>query len=90
MHRHAAAALGPLGTEAEAVLVALAVAGRDLSLKLNELSGRTRLPTGHVGRHLRTLERHHLARYGAGAWRVTGRGFRHAAEIAGDRVPLSQ
>lgn len=90
MHRHAAALLGPLGGEAESVLVALAAVGQEISLKLNDLSGRTGLPTGHVGRHLRTLERDRLVRYGAGAWQVTGRGMRHAAEIAGDQIPLAQ
>jgi len=64
----------PLSAEAGTVLVALVSSGSDQGLKLNDLSQRTGLPTGHVGRHLRTLERDRLARYGAGAWRATARG----------------
>lgn len=69
-----------LGPEAEAVLATLAVKGLDASTKLNDLAKATGLPTGHVGRHLRTLERDRLARYGCGAWAATHRGVRYAAE----------
>ena len=69
----------PLSAEAGTVLVALVSSGSEQGLKLNELSQRTGLPTGHVGRHLRTPERDRLARYGAGAWRATTRGEDHPA-----------
>ena len=69
----------PLSAEAGTVLMALVSAESHQGLKLNELSQRTGLPTGHVGRHLRTLERDRLARYGAGAWRATARGEDHPA-----------
>jgi DNA-binding IclR family transcriptional regulator len=88
MNRTAAAQLAPLGHEAALVLVVLAACGPDGSLKLNELAGHTALPTGHVGRHLRTLERHRLVRYLSGAWQATGRGIRHASDISDDLAPL--
>jgi DNA-binding IclR family transcriptional regulator len=69
----------PLSEEAGTVLMALVSAPAEHGLKLNELASRTGLPTGHVGRHLRTLERDRLARYGAGAWRATARGADHPA-----------
>lgn len=78
MNRNAASLLAPLGHEAEAVLAVLAAGGHDASVKLNDLAAATGLPTGHVGRHLRTLERDRLARYGRGAWAATDRGLRHA------------
>jgi len=71
-----------LGPEAEAVLATLADKGLDVSVKLNDLAHATGLPTGHVGRHLRTLERDRLARYGCGAWAATHRGVRHATDVA--------
>ena len=67
----------PLSAEAGAVLAALVTAGGARGLRLNELSARTGLPTGHVGRHLRTLERDRLARYSVGLWRATARGEDH-------------
>ena len=73
----------------EAVLSALATSGLDARTKLNDLSAATSLPTGHVGRHLRTLERDRLARYEAGAWLPTQRGLRHAADFAGDLLPAA-
>jgi DNA-binding IclR family transcriptional regulator len=69
----------PLNAEAGTVLMALVSAGSEQGLKLNDLSQRTGLPTGHVGRHLRTLERDRLARYSAGCWRATARGEDHPA-----------
>jgi DNA-binding IclR family transcriptional regulator len=78
MNRNASALLAPLHPEVESVLATMTVNGPDVSLKLNDLCGRTGLPTGHVGRHLRTLERDRLVRYSAGAWQATLRGMRHA------------
>jgi DNA-binding IclR family transcriptional regulator len=72
--------LAPLPAEAEAVLMALTVDRPPNGLKLNDISARTGLPTGHVGRHLRTLERDRLARYEGGAWHPTLRGLRHPVE----------
>lgn len=69
----------PLSAEAGAVLMTLVNAGSDHGLRLNELAQRTGLPTGHVGRHLRTLERDRLARYSVGSWRATPRGEDHPA-----------
>jgi DNA-binding IclR family transcriptional regulator len=89
MNHNDVAQLGPLGDEAEGVLVALAACGPDASLKLNDLSHRTGLPTGHVGRHLRTLERDRLVRYLSGAWQATGRGIRRAADDSDGVVSLS-
>src|SRR3954453_3127937 len=67
MNRNASALLAPLHPEVESVLATMTADGPDVSLKLNDLCGRTGLPTGHVGRHLRTLERDRLVRYSAGA-----------------------
>jgi len=78
MDRNASALLAPLHPEVESVLATITADGPESSLKLNDLSGRTGLPTGHVGRHLRTLERDRLVRYSAGAWQPTLRGMRHA------------
>ena len=83
MNRNAASLLAPLHEEVEAVLAVLAIGGADISLKLNDLSSATGLPTGHVGRHLRTLERDRLVRYISGAWQPTLRGVRYAA-LRGD------
>ena len=69
----------PLSAEAGTVLVALVNAGTGNGLRLNDLAQRTGLPTGHVGRHLRTLERDRLARYSVGSWRATPRGEDHPA-----------
>ena len=90
MHRNAASLLAAsLGHEVEAVLSVLAVNGPDTRLKLNDLSGATGLPTGHVGRHLRTLERDRLVEYACGAWLPTPRGVRHALDVADDMLPLA-
>jgi hypothetical protein len=72
--------VGPLAPEVAAVLGALSGNPPESGLKLNDLSAATGLPTGHVGRHLRTLERDRLARYGAGVWHATVRGRRHVAQ----------
>jgi DNA-binding IclR family transcriptional regulator len=69
----------PLSAEAGTVLMVLVRAAAGTGLRLNELSARTGLPTGHVGRHLRTLERDRLARYSVGMWRATARGEDHPA-----------
>jgi DNA-binding IclR family transcriptional regulator len=71
-----------LSSQAGAVLMAIANDPDPLGLRLNDLSGVTGLPTGHVGRHLRTLENDRLASFGAGRWRATLRGRRIAADIA--------
>lgn len=80
MNRSASWLLAPLDVEAEAVLAALAAPG--IPLRLNDLVASTGLPTGHVGRHLRTLERERLARYEAGRWAPTERGYRHGLSAA--------
>lgn len=72
----------PLSAEAGSVLSALVSAGMDRGLRLNDLAEKTGLPTGHVGRHLRTLERDRLARYTVGTWRATHRGTDHPAASA--------
>ena len=90
MNRTHAVPLAPLGDEAGRVLVVLAEGGPDASLKLNEVAGRTGLPTGHVGRHLRTLERDRLVRYLSGAWQATGRGIRLATDIDDDPDALDR
>jgi DNA-binding IclR family transcriptional regulator len=82
MNRNAAHLLAPLNEEVESVLAALAAGGTEQRLRLNDLAQVTGLPTGHVGRHLRTLERDRLARYASGAWEPTQRGVRHAADVA--------
>jgi DNA-binding IclR family transcriptional regulator len=89
MNRNAAHLLAPLNQEVESVLAALATGGTDHRLRLNDLASATGLPTGHVGRHLRTLERDRLARYASGAWEPTLRGVRHAEDVAGDLVPVA-
>jgi DNA-binding IclR family transcriptional regulator len=66
----------PLPIEVAAVLAELTDKSAAEGLRLNDLSSRTGLPTGHVGRHLRTLERDRLARYEGGAWHPTLRGLR--------------
>ena len=81
MHPHAASLPAPLGDEAASVLSVLAAAGEDTGVKLNALATATGLPTGHVGRHLRTLERERLARYAAGAWQPTNRGVRVGLDV---------
>jgi DNA-binding IclR family transcriptional regulator len=82
--------LAPLSEEVGAVLAALAAETPASGLKLNDLTARTGLPTGHVGRHLRTLESERLARYDAGAWHATLRGQRHpAAEREETTRPLA-
>jgi DNA-binding IclR family transcriptional regulator len=88
MNRNAASLLAPLNPEVEAVLATLAAGGLDARLKLNDLSGATGLPTGHVGRHLRTLERDRLVRYDLGAWLPTQRGVRHAGDVVGELQPV--
>ena len=60
-----------------------------LGLRLNDLSSITGLPTGHVGRHLRTLENDRLVDFGAGRWRVTLRGRRIASELPAPPRPLT-
>lgn len=90
MNRNAASLLAAsLGPEVEAVLAVLATNGPDVRLKLNDLSSATGLPTGHVGRHLRTLERDRLVQYACGAWLPTDRGVRHAADVADAGLPLA-
>ena len=74
----------PLCPQAESVLHALGVS--DPGLRLNELAGVTALPTGHVGRHLRTLEAERLAAFVGGVWSLTFRGRRLADTHA---VPLA-
>lgn len=71
----------PLPREAAEVLTALGAAMSGAVVRLNELAAATGLPTGHVGRHLRTLERDRLARFEAGGWRLTRRG---AGLVGGD------
>jgi DNA-binding IclR family transcriptional regulator len=76
----------PLNAEAASVLAALCAEPDPLGLRLNDLSAATSLPTGHVGRHLRTLEADRLASFGAGRWRLTLRGRRIAADLAATPV----
>lgn len=80
MHQNLTSVSAPLTPEVGSVLVALAAATPGASLRLNDLCTATGLPTGHVGRHLRTLERERLVCYSAGGWRPTMRGARHAGE----------
>jgi DNA-binding IclR family transcriptional regulator len=89
MNRNAAALLAPFNAEVEAVLATLASEGPEANVKLNDLSSRTGLPTGHIGRHLRTLERDRLVRYGVGAWCATQRGIRHAMLQADAQLPVA-
>ena len=79
MDRNASALLAPLHQEVAAVLAVLTAAGPEERVRLNDISAGSSLPTGHVGRHLRTLERDRLVRYSAGAWQATLRGMRYAA-----------
>ena len=72
--------VAPLPAEAASVLAALVAESPHQGLKQNDLSARTGLPTGHVGRHLRTLERDRLARYQGGSWHPTLRGLRQGLE----------
>jgi DNA-binding IclR family transcriptional regulator len=89
MNRNAASLLAPLNPEVEAVLATLTAGGLEARLKLNDLSGATGLPTGHVGRHLRTLERDRLVRYDLGGWLPTQRGVRHAGDLADELQPVA-
>ena len=77
MYRMSPALLMQLPDEAADVLAALTWDGPEGAVRLNELVARTGLPTGHVGRHLRTLERERLAAYRGGTWHATLRGMRH-------------
>jgi len=79
MDRTAGTLLAALGAEAEAVLAALASSPGEASVRLNDLVRATGLPTGHVGRHLRTLEAARLARSVGVAWQATERGRRQGA-----------
>jgi DNA-binding IclR family transcriptional regulator len=74
--------LAPLPAEVASVLAALTSDRTPGGRKLNDLAETTGLPTGHVGRHLRTLERDRLARYESGAWHPTVRGLRHPVDEA--------
>ena len=71
-----------LSEQVSAVLSAIASEPDALGLRLNDVAAITGLPTGHVGRHLRTLENDRLIGFGAGRWRVTLRGRRVAAQLA--------
>ena len=84
MDRNASALLAPLHHEVASVLAVLTAAGPEGRVRLNDISAGSGLPTGHVGRHLRTLERDRLVRYGAGAWQATLRGMRYAAVQPGE------
>ena len=79
MDRNASAFLAPLHPEVASVLAVLTDAGAESRVRLNDLAEGSGLPTGHVGRHLRTLERDRLVRYASGAWQATLRGMRYAA-----------
>ncbi len=67
-----------LDAQATAVLAALTAADAPQGLRLNDLAARTGLSMGHIGRHLRTLERDRLARYAGGLWHATLRGAHRA------------
>jgi DNA-binding IclR family transcriptional regulator len=71
----------PLSAEAASVLSALAADADYPGLRLNDLSDVTSLPTGHVGRHLRTLEADRLAAFAGGVWHLTLRGRRIAEDV---------
>lgn len=71
-----------LTTEAGTVLTALATGPEQLGLRMNDLTQVTGLPTGHVGRHLRTLEADRLAAFAGGVWHLTLRGRRAALDAA--------
>jgi DNA-binding IclR family transcriptional regulator len=79
MTSNTVAPLAPLHDEALMVLSVLADDAPTSGLKLNDLTALTGLPTGHVGRHLRSLEADRLAAYGAGAWHVSRRGLQRLA-----------
>lgn len=70
-----------LSDQVSAVLSAIANEPDPLGLRLNDVAMITGLPTGHVGRHLRTLENDRLVGFGAGRWRVTLRGRRISAQL---------
>lgn len=74
--------LPALSEEAVSVLAVIAGEPDPLGLRLNDLTDATGLPTGHVGRHLRTLEGGRLVGFGAGRWRLTLRGRRVSSELA--------
>ena len=73
--------LPSLSNQVSAVLLAIANEPDALGLRLNDVASITSLPTGHIGRHLRTLENNRLVDFGAGRWRVTLRGRRVASEL---------
>ena len=82
MAQLAPAPTGPqLGDEAEAVLAVLAGVVPDATVRVNDVVRATALPTGHVGRHLRTLEGLRMARYASGGWAATERGRRHGGVL---------
>lgn len=87
MYRMSPALLTQLPDECADVLAALSWDGPESALRLNDLVARTGLPTGHVGRHLRTLERDRLAQYRGGSWQATLRGLRHPS--VADRRPVA-
>lgn len=72
---------GLLDDEAEAVLAVLAHADDGVTVRVNDVVRGTALPTGHVGRHLRTLEVLRMARYASGGWLATERGRRHGTAL---------
>ena len=76
-----------LSEQVRAVLSAIADEPDPLGLRLNDVASVTELPTGHVGRHLRTLENDRLVSFGAGRWRVTLRGRRVAAQLQAGSAP---
>ncbi|HZO37353.1 MAG TPA: helix-turn-helix domain-containing protein [Solirubrobacteraceae bacterium] len=78
----------PLTEQVGAVLSAIANEPDPLGLRLNDVASITGLPTGHVGRHLRTLENDRLVGFGAGRWRVTLRGRRVASGLPAPQRPL--
>jgi DNA-binding IclR family transcriptional regulator len=88
MDRNASALLAPLHPEVAAVLCVLTDAGPESRVRLNDITAGSNLPTGHVGRHLRTLERDRLVRCVSGAWQATLRGMRYAA-VTGEQAPGS-
>ena len=76
-----------LSDQVSAVLSAIANAPDPLGLRLNDVATITGLPTGHVGRHLRTLENDRLVGFGAGRWRVTLRGRQTVAQLPASADP---
>jgi DNA-binding IclR family transcriptional regulator len=89
MDRNASALLAPLHPEVASVLAVLTEVGSEERVRHNDISGRSGLPTGHVGRHLRTLERDRLVRSGSGAWQATLRGMRYATVRADQQAPAA-